>query len=154
MIYFIKNQRSLKHIKSSPFKVILINHNNLLLKNVLKFYKIPKKQNLKRRKKIKRKIITKQKIIKFNSHNKKEIIKISTKKNRLKSTQIAMNKMNFHHHKPKAKLHKLINIIILTRFLKNQVKLQTILLNSPKYSHLMSKVITKNKIKCPILLDN
>lgn len=71
MIYFIKNQRSQKHIKSSAFKVILIQNNNLLYKLFLSFKKIISRQNRRKREKIRRKRKAKVEIknrIKLDNH--------------------------------------------------------------------------------------
>lgn len=59
MIYFIKNQRYLKHIKLFAFKVIQKNLNYHLFKMFLKINKILSKRSklkTKRKEKIKRKI--------------------------------------------------------------------------------------------------
>ena len=140
MIYFIKNQRSQKHIKSSAFKVILIQNNNLLYKLFLSFNKIISRQNRRKKEKIRRKQNVKKQIknrIKLDNH--KQYVtrhKVIQKNNKKQKTQ--KTKTIIFHNK------SILNIIILTKSHKNQVKLQMIILKIQSYSHQMN---TKNKSK-------
>ena len=140
MIYFIKNQRSQKHIKSSAFKVILIQNNNLLYKLFLSFNKIISRQNRRKKEKIRRKQNVKKQIknrIKLDNH--KQYVtrhKVIQKNNKKKKTQ-KFKTIIFHNK-------NILNIIILTKSHKNQVKLQMIILKIQSYSHQMN---TKNKSK-------
>lgn len=140
MIYFINNQRSQKHIKSSAFKVILIQNNNLLYKLFLSFNKIISRQNRRKKEKIRRKQNVKMQIknrIKLDNH--KQYVtrhKVIQKNNKKQKTQ--KTKTIIFHNK------SILNIIILTKSHKNQVKLQMIILKIQSYSHQMN---TKNKSK-------
>lgn len=140
MIYFINNQRSQKHIKSSAFKVILIQNNNLLYKLFLSFNKIISRQNRRKKEKIRRKQNVKMQIknrIKLDNH--KQYVtrhKVIQKNNKKQKTQ-KFKTIIFHNK-------NILNIIILTKSHKNQVKLQMIILKIQSYSHQMN---TKNKSK-------
>lgn len=140
MIYFIKNQRSQKHIKLFASKVIFIqNHNhNLLIKLFLKFNKISIRPNQRKRKKIKRKLRVKMQIknrIKLN-YCSRHLMKHRMIQNNNKKQKIQKTKMKIYHSK------SITNIITLTKFHKNQVKLQTII-----HKIQSCRNICKNKLK-------
>lgn len=57
MIYFIKNQKSQKHIKLSPFKVISTKLNKILYKKFMKLIKVKSRQNQRKKEKIRKRLI-------------------------------------------------------------------------------------------------